>query len=636
MAKTKHILLASANVLNGIDYLSLLKEERDNIRSALHQLSLSGKLRISESPETSFSDLFNKFNTYGSAKKTVLLHYCGHSDEESLVLQKRGGGIQEVCAADVAAFLELQRGLEVVFLNSCSSETIGEHILRGNVGAVIETTRAIGDGEASRFAVWVYQGLYAGKSLEEAFNQAVVTYKNEEGVTIENEETDRGIVCRMSKGQEKLCTWRLSYKKKAFVENWYLVERLSAKVKRHPNATKVFFLHNNNKETEKYANAVINIFANDPEILPFKLEEVLEEEENETIIREADKVVIFLSEQFSSFWNSIEWIEPLLDLQKIALIACNGDVSNARHLLLNKNIVTINTIKLPPVNYTLEKMTQLSNLEKVVNDFCGKSLMDFAGSNNKTSKENLIKAFYGLNFGDQKKPFETDQEVLRFEFKKFNFLLIEGTPHCGQELLVKRILKYPAPRISSNVKWNKISVKAPSLTKEALWNHLSFDLFQQLCYDITATCQQLINKLEEDDVVIIFNDLLKKQGNVIQVLKSFWAELNQNLPDVSPQNRLFMFAIHKSYEAEYNWQDAQISVINPRGNCRTLAPISCLTENALNSWHAGAEMWFPKEDQFCCLMEKKEKILEKPHIDNVVNTICTLLDCHDAIQVLEL
>jgi hypothetical protein len=66
-------------------------------------------------------------------------------------------------AGGLAAFLGQQRGLQLVFLNGCSTQQQTQGLLDANVSAVISTSRAIDDRVATDFSCQFYQGWRAGR-----------------------------------------------------------------------------------------------------------------------------------------------------------------------------------------------------------------------------------------------------------------------------------------------------------------------------------------------------------------------------------------------------------------------------------------------------------------------------------------
>jgi CheY-like chemotaxis protein len=108
--------------------------------------------------------------------KPKILHFSGHGNEKSALLFKNEntGQIEEVpSSALVKLFKVLGKEINLVFLNACYSEkqarAIAEH-----VDCVIGMSTAISDIAALEFGSTFYSSLGFGKSVEDAFDLALV------------------------------------------------------------------------------------------------------------------------------------------------------------------------------------------------------------------------------------------------------------------------------------------------------------------------------------------------------------------------------------------------------------------------------------------------------------------------------
>jgi hypothetical protein len=249
----KKIVIASANVYNHVEYLPLLNQERRAIIETLRVLVDRDIVHIENEPNLSYDGLFDLFNGY-SQSKPKLLHYCGHSSAWALELEQVSGDTQSLLKDEFRAFLSLQTGLEVIFLNSCYSAAIGEDILLvGSIKAVIQTNRKIGDGEGATFAQKFYQGLRSGKSLLDAFNQAKKSFEKKpksypktrdlRSLGLDDEDID-----------DSSCPWVLNYKEESFVAKWYLIENPLNHWDKH--SIRVLCLFDKEKEAERFYPAL--------------------------------------------------------------------------------------------------------------------------------------------------------------------------------------------------------------------------------------------------------------------------------------------------------------------------------------------------------------------------------------------
>src|SRR5262249_48239524 len=134
----------------GPGYLRNLIAEARQIRSAIEEAQYQGlcglEVRYNVTPDEIF-DVFAR-----NRGRVVVFHYGGHADSFSLLLKDAAGNTRPAYAAGLARFLGQQPGLQLVFLNGCSTQGHIDHLLQNNVPAVIATSRAIRDDVATAFA----------------------------------------------------------------------------------------------------------------------------------------------------------------------------------------------------------------------------------------------------------------------------------------------------------------------------------------------------------------------------------------------------------------------------------------------------------------------------------------------------
>jgi hypothetical protein len=164
----KNIFLAGAHTA-GAPLPELVEEIRslENILRPLHERAIWNLLSNRAANAT---DVFDTFSRLGQA--IALFHYAGHASQQELHLE--GGGQ----ARGIAELFGLARGggqpVRVVFLNGCASNGLVDDLHKAGVGAVIATSRPIGDQLALDFARCFYQTwAMEGKTLEQAFQTAV-------------------------------------------------------------------------------------------------------------------------------------------------------------------------------------------------------------------------------------------------------------------------------------------------------------------------------------------------------------------------------------------------------------------------------------------------------------------------------
>jgi AAA-like domain/TIR domain/CHAT domain len=109
-----------------------------------------------------------------------IVHFSGHgAGTQGLILEDDAGKMQLVSAESLARLFKLfQNKVECVLLNACYSEVQAEAICQ-HIDYVVGMNQAIGDRAAIKFAVGFYDGLGAGRSLEDAFESGCIAMELE-------------------------------------------------------------------------------------------------------------------------------------------------------------------------------------------------------------------------------------------------------------------------------------------------------------------------------------------------------------------------------------------------------------------------------------------------------------------------
>ena len=183
------ILLIYANDrVDPAHHLRNLSVEVGRIRDALQSAVQHRLCEVVIEANADADRIFSVFQDARYRNRIAVLHYAGHADEGRLLLESAAGGSPSgpsgqgtVHAAGLAAFLGGQRGLELVFLNGCSTAPQVQGLLDANCPAVIATAQAIDDQVAMEFATLFYRGLGGGAGLESAFNDAVAATRTTHG-----------------------------------------------------------------------------------------------------------------------------------------------------------------------------------------------------------------------------------------------------------------------------------------------------------------------------------------------------------------------------------------------------------------------------------------------------------------------
>ena len=163
------ILLAFANDReDSSSFLSELQPEQ----TALDDL-LSSHLNVVQKPVATHPRIEQSFNIHG--KRIRIFHFAGHANAHQIELAMGSDGHKGGYVAGVAKYIGLQKGVELVFLNGCSTQGQVQHFLKASIPAVIATTSAVNDKIAREFAVLFYSTFVLNKhkkSLKQAFEEA--------------------------------------------------------------------------------------------------------------------------------------------------------------------------------------------------------------------------------------------------------------------------------------------------------------------------------------------------------------------------------------------------------------------------------------------------------------------------------
>ncbi|MBC8869343.1 MAG: CHAT domain-containing protein, partial [Planctomycetes bacterium] len=178
MTSKPAIFLAFANdAAGGARYLRNLGAEAKRIRSSLGQVDELCELVMQENATiTSILDAFQQYRN-----RIAVFHYGGHADGFRLLLESGEGHLAAADGRGLAEFLGNQSGLQLVFLNGCSTEQQVDELLRANVSSVIATTQAVDDEVATEFGGRFYQGLASGATVATAYKEAAAAIKSAKG-----------------------------------------------------------------------------------------------------------------------------------------------------------------------------------------------------------------------------------------------------------------------------------------------------------------------------------------------------------------------------------------------------------------------------------------------------------------------
>ncbi|TAE59615.1 MAG: CHAT domain-containing protein, partial [Bacteroidetes bacterium] len=175
------IFLAFANDKQntGAGYLRGLTAERNGIRDALKLAERQGLCEVLVEPDASINRIFNVFQE--NQDRIAIFHYGGHAGSYELLLESAAGTTEVAHSEGLVSFLARQKGLQMVFLNGCSSQKQSLDLIQAGLSAVVGTSEAIEDTVATGLSVRFYKALAAGNAIERAWLESVDQIKTEKG-----------------------------------------------------------------------------------------------------------------------------------------------------------------------------------------------------------------------------------------------------------------------------------------------------------------------------------------------------------------------------------------------------------------------------------------------------------------------
>ncbi len=153
-------------------YLRNLPGEAEHLRATLDAAAQAGLCEVLLRQNVTVEMLLDVFQDARYRNRIAIFHYGGHAGSYALLLETATGKIAIANAGGLATFLGQQTGIQLVFLNGCSTQLQTQELLDAGVAAVIATAQAIDDTVATEFAVRFYKGLASGATFQTAFHEA--------------------------------------------------------------------------------------------------------------------------------------------------------------------------------------------------------------------------------------------------------------------------------------------------------------------------------------------------------------------------------------------------------------------------------------------------------------------------------
>ena len=165
-------------------HLRNLPLESSEVNEALRQAATDGLCEVVTRSNVTLKEIVSVFQDKRYKGRIVAFHFGGHARSYELVLETPLRKENVIYSQGFAAFLKEQEGLQMVFLNACTTHLQAELLTQEGIPAVISTNALVQDEVAKDLAVYFYGFLGVGDCLSQAFNKSVSLIKGKRGNTV--------------------------------------------------------------------------------------------------------------------------------------------------------------------------------------------------------------------------------------------------------------------------------------------------------------------------------------------------------------------------------------------------------------------------------------------------------------------
>lgn len=151
-------------------FLSYLARESAKTHDALLEAEKVGLCKIEMVQNATLSTIESAFTR--NEGHVAIFHYAGHSDHYNLLLEEWDITNHHVDHHAFARYLGQQKGLQLVFLNSCISKEQLPAYRESKIPTVLYTNEYISDQGAAMFSVRFYRRISKGDSIQKAYAHA--------------------------------------------------------------------------------------------------------------------------------------------------------------------------------------------------------------------------------------------------------------------------------------------------------------------------------------------------------------------------------------------------------------------------------------------------------------------------------
>ncbi|MEM8909646.1 MAG: CHAT domain-containing protein, partial [Bacteroidota bacterium] len=123
--------------------------------------------------DATLEKIIEKFRDTRYRNRIAVFHFAGHANDYAIQLETKFRESHPLYASGFAEYLSTKKNLQLIFLNACSTFDQAELFIQQGIPNAIVTETEVGDITAVEVAIQFYTSLYAGNTIEEAYQEAV-------------------------------------------------------------------------------------------------------------------------------------------------------------------------------------------------------------------------------------------------------------------------------------------------------------------------------------------------------------------------------------------------------------------------------------------------------------------------------
>ena len=653
-----YILIARAN--DSERYLSSLDDEVKGIKTALLSTKAKEEYTLIEIPELDYESFKEKIIEPSMINKVKIFHYCGHSDSNGIAFCNEQGDVEYISPDVLSGYLSNQGHLEMVFLNSCFSESMAERLVEAGVPVVIGTTDLVNDDDSAILAATFYSLLASAFSIQEAFkqvfNEIPKKIKSSRGPVLDNREVKK--------------RWKIYLKKSEYAER-RLVKRSQIDELNDLDEDKhaVLLVYSKDEKGENYKHIIENFFS-DQEVEVFLIWDFTTHaniKDREKAFKRLNNILYLATDSLNKTLNKelsdmVPWLKKV---DQVGIVACDGNINAIQENLFKKELISngcnvVPDIRLPLSTIRIENLsTHLKVLLKdKMNDLIG-------GIKTRPPDEDL---FYTLDFEAQITKIIKCEDA--FKKRPINFILIEGTDTCGQVILAKRIIdiheqninidinKKSAISLKDNLKETiELNVRSLCILLNGLLDYHPLNITPQ------AFCDALLANLKNEPIVVNIHGISTIKEDFQKALSDFMnilnIKLNENeeelnsclimivydghklgdkyLKENEGKERYYYYKKHSIEGKEVTYSamehERESAFLSLKQNSKSFDQLNMVDLPVIKHLleEAEADVWLRKwisrnrkEKRLNDILDKRREIIEQGGMQNVITSICRL------------